>query len=540
MLTYECTEDSSSFPEFGSKTGVGISPQYLGSMAVVKVRRWLHECLSEHETCQKYSGKASTVPKRLIDVGNSFTSPFLHDLNGNTVKYVTLSYCWGNSWNSMTTTSNIDARMSKIPLDDLSPTLRQAILLTRRLGVRYIWIDALCIIQDSSSEWQEESIKMGDIYRNSVLTIAASRSQSSLGGIIPDFTDRAPTLMFPVQGREELLLIDTIPLSWNTSVEDDALSSRGWVLQERLLSCRTVFFDRHQLFWECKTRRASQLDNHLKEENNNLEEDNSSTVNEQASDEIPKSFSLNHLAMGRPAADYTNWYGMLDLFSQKSLTIPSDRLPALAGMAKSFQLDDELYVAGTWMRDWMRGLCWQAASPRSLREPVGLAGSRAPSWSWAKLDGEIQHFLDWNSQNLQLKAKLLSTNHDISDFLGTQHDITLEIEGFTEWVNARSSTTRLEPPSSYNCWVGTYDDVTKNWEYRLDQVGQEEECMCLRLLLCCIDLQMFKRGTAVCLLLQPTDESHLTWRRIGFGHADSYMVDFSKLGNGGRRKIFLV
>ena len=105
-------------------------------------------------------------------------------------EYVTLNYCWGKSGNSRALQENLVSHKAGMPIHDLSPTLRHAILVVRRLGFQYLWVDSLCIIQQSKQDWDIESGRMANIYQNSVLTIAAPQAQSSMEGILPDRTDR--------------------------------------------------------------------------------------------------------------------------------------------------------------------------------------------------------------------------------------------------------------------------------------------------------------------------------------------------------------
>jgi hypothetical protein len=106
-------------------------------------------------------------------------------VDGNEVcqKYMTMSHCLGVlPEDSLTTKSNLSYRQSSISFKELTPTFRDAVQITSRLGNRYLWIDAICIIQGSTEDWAAESMTMGDIYRNSFLTIAASKGGDSFGG----------------------------------------------------------------------------------------------------------------------------------------------------------------------------------------------------------------------------------------------------------------------------------------------------------------------------------------------------------------------
>jgi hypothetical protein len=79
-------------------------------------------------------------------------------------KYMTLSHYWGGNLEGKTTLLNLSQRLLRFRLQEIPPTFKDAVEITRRLGIRYLWIDALCIIQDSPTDWAEESVKMAEIY----------------------------------------------------------------------------------------------------------------------------------------------------------------------------------------------------------------------------------------------------------------------------------------------------------------------------------------------------------------------------------------
>jgi hypothetical protein len=256
------------------------------------------------------------------------------------------------------------------------------------LKLRYLWVDSLCIVQDSKDDWNAESARMASIYRNSILSIAASRARSSMEGILPDVSERCSPLIIHAETRPVSLCIDSVPLGWDVCIEESVLSDRAWVLQERLLSCRTLFFSSQQTFWECKTKRASQ------HQYSNLVEDTEiKQVPESVFNTVPKLGSEHRLPLqvreDDENPDYLTWYRTIRDYSSKMLTVPSDKLPALAGIAQAFEPRKDIYIAGTWMNDWLGGLLWQRIAARSPKQPQNLDCPRAPSWSWASLDGLV-------------------------------------------------------------------------------------------------------------------------------------------------------
>jgi hypothetical protein len=180
---------------------------------------------------------------------------------------MTLSHCWGGSLSAehTTRTSKLVSRTAKIPIDSLPTNFRHAIEITRRIDIRCLWIDALCIIQDSPSDWEQESVKMGHIYDRLFLTIATTTSKDSFGGCFNNAGTTQDlladgTLVQVTQTLSDGRLSDLLlwsphlnpynPLSEPTPLKESPLPQRGWVFQERILFPRTVHFTSDQLVWE--------------------------------------------------------------------------------------------------------------------------------------------------------------------------------------------------------------------------------------------------------------------------------------------------
>jgi hypothetical protein len=192
----------------------------------------------------------------------------LVDSDRQGIKYATLSHCWGAGSPFKLLKSNYDLCMENIEYFALSKNMRDAIEIARRMGFLYLWIDSLCIIQDSEEDWDTESAKMGDVYAGAVCTIASTGSSSADGGC---FHERDCLTLSPckigVSSLESLLpewiYIRRDDLSaFTRGVEQSPLNKRGWVVQERLLSPRILHFGEEMIFWECWQRVASELNPH--------------------------------------------------------------------------------------------------------------------------------------------------------------------------------------------------------------------------------------------------------------------------------------
>lgn len=152
---------------------------------------WLRDCLRNHYICTFRTNTLPALPYRVLDVGSLVGSqdPFLSVGTGRLGRYVTLSYRWGEVNTFVTTSKNIDEYRRRVSPHVLPKTLQDAIHVTRELGIRFLWIDGLCIVQDSALDWDQQSATMSDIYQNSFVTISINIGKVVGGGC---FVERNP------------------------------------------------------------------------------------------------------------------------------------------------------------------------------------------------------------------------------------------------------------------------------------------------------------------------------------------------------------
>jgi hypothetical protein len=221
--------------------------------------QWLTDCLTTHSKCKKPE-RYARLPTRVIDVSAPESISGIR-LVGATesfvnVPYASLSHCWGALPVIKLLSSNVLSFENSIPLDSLSKSFRDAILATRHLGLRYLWIDSLCIVQDSLKDWEFESAMMSEIYENACVNIAATAATDGSFGC---FNERRPLLVqqcgvdmvLDPSMRTVQCVISQRGL-WRRDLDDAPLNTRAWVAQERFASPRIIHFARHQIFWECK------------------------------------------------------------------------------------------------------------------------------------------------------------------------------------------------------------------------------------------------------------------------------------------------
>lgn len=338
----------------------------------------------------------------MIDIGLENTSvPRLVITQGEKAEYVALSHCWGGSNPVTTTTSTLNQRTRGIVFDENSRTFREAANVTRLLGMRYLWIDSLCVLQDSKEDWAKEAEKMSAVYNNATLTISASAALDSSMGLFPRTEDREAvnrTLKLPCpgpDGEQSYIYIrkhagDTFKTDSMVHAavepEQSRLVTRGWVLQEELLSPRTLDFRKEELSWICST--YSRCECRLRPT-------------------LPLSHTFRGAQRAKPAKleDVVDlffaWPHLIMEFTKRNLTWPSDRLPALSGLAGWMeQRTGDGYFGGLWYLDLAFLLLWHTANGNdndretspSTEPPTRFAGPYAPSWSWASISGPINYY----------------------------------------------------------------------------------------------------------------------------------------------------
>ncbi|KAI4670555.1 uncharacterized protein J4E79_000837 [Alternaria viburni] len=233
------------------------------------INEWDKNCLANHMYCGQASDSAF-LPTRLLeinDVGNPTTCRLvLREEVPCASRYTALSYRWGamkTKGETRLLESTFDTMRTGLPLSSLPKTYVDAIDVTSWLGIRYIWIDAICIIQDLLHDWRAEASTMQAIYRNSYLTISAIAGTHDNPGL---FYARDPVRVQPTIVNIAYTSCDNpVPFVHRDEKRKEAESfqmgnvtmERGWCLQERLLSPRVLHFGSHQVFWECREQRAS-------------------------------------------------------------------------------------------------------------------------------------------------------------------------------------------------------------------------------------------------------------------------------------------
>ncbi|TVY15184.1 hypothetical protein LARI1_G008054 [Lachnellula arida] len=331
----------------------------------------------------KFQEVNALLPTRILDIGgqNQDRISLREFPTGSHGQYAALSHCWGTKQTFITSSTNLEDRKKSIDFNELPQTFRDAVSVSRSLGINYLWIDSLCIIQNDIDDWKRESIKMEQVYSDATLVISASRATSdSTGFLNPRRTDEIISISYSKGEKMSTLYLQQAlqPFDSTDPLKSEPLNQRGWALQERYLPRRTLYFGSHQTFWNCQTLSRSEDGRILQRPWFDFQE-----LILPANENPGTTWASSEQLML-----YQPWYNMIDIYMGCGLTYESDRLPAIAGLAKSLWLkSQDSYLAGLWRGGLLAGLLWRRYKLGALHR---LAAFRAPSWSWASVDGEIE------------------------------------------------------------------------------------------------------------------------------------------------------
>ncbi|KAL8710179.1 MAG: hypothetical protein Q9220_005262 [cf. Caloplaca sp. 1 TL-2023] len=375
----------------------------LSSPNVERVQMWLQDCDRDHEGCQR--DVPGPLPTRVIDIGPADGSqdPKLVVSNGERLPYVALSHCWGSPpqskipRNARTLTSNFESMKCGILMESLPQNFKDAIVTVRALNLRYLWIDALCIIQDSEEDWRAEAALMDQVYGSAYFTLSATSASSSIEGFLerPPWPFPIVKITYPIGGGRSICAgnvyfryqPDYSKYSREDAIDGSMWNTRGWTYQERLLSRRILHFARGRLYWECRSTEGS-------EEN---EPPRALVYRSRWMDDEPQRKTVypdEEVFDNR----FERWYRLVSKYSERELSFATDTLPALSGLANAFRQLNALpgtdYLFGIWRQDILRGLLWMT---KDSAQATRYSGSGAPSWSWASIKGD----LDWPSRTIE-------------------------------------------------------------------------------------------------------------------------------------------
>ncbi|KAJ4986560.1 hypothetical protein SVAN01_07996 [Stagonosporopsis vannaccii] len=357
--------------------------------AIKKVQGWLTGCEERHSICTDYSSQVRSLPRRLLHIVGPDTICLV--VPSQPTKYSALSYCWGQSVQPKTTRKNQFSRLQYFNCREFPQTLKDAIYFTYSLGVEYIWIDCLCIVQDDADDWAAEAARLADIYSGAWVVLAATRSNDVAQGFLQ--SRPKPVDVSIPRARKDPLRLQARNVSNHSfygetvDMERLPLFQRGWCMQERLLACRIIHFLPDEIFYEC--RQDSRCECGLSRE---IRPGRGFQKTLWPSLEDPTS-SRHHYPNGDAYTCWDQWHAIAQSFSKLQLTYAYDALPALSGIAKrALLLRPGTYLAGVWEIGIAFHLSWRRcdATPETkCLEEIGV--EITPTFSWISCRSPIEY-----------------------------------------------------------------------------------------------------------------------------------------------------
>ncbi|RYP66435.1 hypothetical protein DL769_006036 [Monosporascus sp. CRB-8-3] len=356
-------------PAAASGDVLGIGPLRDSSSAdsLSILQSWVAECVSNHNCGRSKGADREDVttnpelPNRILDIGTDDSGSMvvrLVESRGMHGSYAALSHCWGppDKQPLRTTKATYSQHLAGIAASGLPKTFREAAQITQAVGLRYIWIDSLCIIQDDRDDWSREAPRMGPLYGKAYLVIAASGATNSTEGCFVPQRPPGPSLQIPylsAGGGQESHVVLQVRQSYTAlSPVFSPLGKRGWVLQEWKLARRLVHYTAAGMTWSCKQVQ-------------DMGEDGMHSTGTSQDDELV-------------------WDGIIESYTIRQLTYLSDKIVAVQGLAEAMQrsLENAAYHHGMWTSDMPQQLFWIGTHTRRPKELQHI-----PSWSWASTDG---------------------------------------------------------------------------------------------------------------------------------------------------------
>ncbi|KAF2787744.1 HET-domain-containing protein [Melanomma pulvis-pyrius CBS 109.77] len=388
------------------------------------IREWIRRCDQSHSCVPR---NTTFLPTRVLDVGDEHSSSVRltcidreHTVSG---KYLALSHRWGSpTTNTLfrTLKSNLATFKKAIEVAHLPKTFQQAVKISRKMNIQYLWIDSLCIVQDDAEDWDRESERMEQVFSSAYATIAATCASGTHDGFLKKRPERQSVKM--AKGDSSYFVCEAID-NFHKDVDQADLNKRGWVLQERALSRRTIHFTETQCYWECgggvrcetltkmKNRKASFL----------------------GDANFPRSVESD--VKGMKIEFFQDLYSK---YSKLALTYCADRPIAIRGLER--RIIQSLNTKGAYgvfdIPYFHRCLLWKR-SGTTLKKITTFHGDIVPSWSWMAYQGGIDYMdapggrVDWakdvsspftqlnapGSANVATHAKISAPIHD---FINTE------------------------------------------------------------------------------------------------------------------------
>lgn len=333
--------------------------------ALALFRAWFETCRKDHDRCRRTldgtlidEETGPKLPTRVLDLGEPGTSDLVlietKDMRSN---YCALSYCWGpaGTQTCVTTRNNLEQRLSGIPFNSMPKTYQDAVQIARQISIRYLWIDALCVVQGDIEDWARESQRMGSVYQMASLVISATGATCPQEGCFvgtPRVLSSVDLPFYSSTGQQAGSFNVCISSYETQSPYWGHLRTRGWALQEFYLARRSLNFMPGGPSWICRR------------------------------DSDP--WMLNERNIASDAQQDPGWNIVVQDFSGMNLTHKTDRLMAVEGIATELEkMTGDTYNRGLFLSKFAVHLLWINEDTAPESEDL----SDVPSWSWASMGG---------------------------------------------------------------------------------------------------------------------------------------------------------
>ncbi|TVY15688.1 hypothetical protein LARI1_G007666 [Lachnellula arida] len=325
-----------------------------GELATSVMKDWMAECRENHLCAVSHS----RLPTRILEIDSDTWNVSLRNGLSLQEEYATLSSCWGRMMPFGTTLDNLHNRMHEIKFNQIPKTYQDAIGITRKCGIRYLWIDALCIIQDDAQDWKRESSKMMEIFGNSSLNISGARAINATSGFLGPVhntsvytttTTKIAGQLVPETSKDSNIIFRRQLPTAHSALAGEPLFARAWALQEHIAAPRGIYFGSSRLVWSCQVRSVS---------------DDSETP------KVPlwrSLFGLPSLSPGSPPMPtsqiHNGWKKLVEYYSTLHITFSKDKLNAIGGIARELspKLEGDEYLAGLWRNALPDMLLWRVS-----------------------------------------------------------------------------------------------------------------------------------------------------------------------------------
>lgn len=409
------------------------------------IQKWLSVCSETHSNCKKCPYSFDFIdedevylPTRILKIDAKKEQPAVRliDSHGMKGRYCALSYCWGSPEKMplRSTTSNIHEHFEKFEWDKLPKTFQDSIILSSKLGIEYLWIDSLCIIQNDAADWSREASRMGSLYKNAYLVIVASGSSDSMAGLFIGDRPKIPSFTLPLRGFEDNTQTDAKHTDAfrgaagiyhlmfarpdeMKSPKYGPLAQRGWALQEWHLARRRVSFMPGGMTWSCASEQRNE----------------------------------RGFAWDLDMWSNMSWAHFLEDYTGRKLTYHLDRLKAVEGVAHEMKTGGrEGYNNGIWADDCISDVLWIELQHSHEKDDL----RNLPSWSWASTGGPK----DWLLKNID------KTSYELVSTTSMMDANSLFLSG--QFITADAIESHLN-----DCCVTAL--ILSTWEDRIDMIRME-------------------------------------------------------------------